>query len=227
MPFHLKAFRTVCLAMEIWLFTIFFQSCDQPVASRKQQTPDTVLTRIGGPCDGCALMYEGMPEQMDDVDTSAAWSEPGTKLLITGTVYHPDGHTPATGIIIYYYHTDHSGHYSRRTDRPGAQTGHGYIRGWLKTGARGTYAIYSSRPAPYPHDNIEAHIHMLVKEPTMNEYYVDGLVFDDDPFLTAEKCVRMENRGGSGILKVQSSADMQVAPHDIVLGLHIPDYPEN
>ena len=225
MPYKPKAFPRACLAVWICLMLSCLFACGRHVATEKQKVRDTLHKRVGGPCDGCGLMYEGMPDGMDAVDTSAAWAETGTKLLIKGRVYQRDGKTPASGIIVYYYHTDHSGHYSRRNDRPGAQTGHGYIRGWMKTDADGAYAIYTSRPAPYPHNNIEAHIHMLIKEPQLNEYYVDDLVFSDDPFLTADKRDRLENRGGSGILRVLSSGNLQVAQRDIVLGLHIPGYP--
>jgi len=37
----------------------------------------------------------------------------------------------------------------------------------------------------------------------------------------------MENRGGSGILRVLVSGDLQIAEHNIILGLNIPNYPES
>ena len=41
---------------------------------------------IGGGCDGCELMYIGMPEQINPTDTSAGWHiKDGHKLLITGS----------------------------------------------------------------------------------------------------------------------------------------------
>jgi protocatechuate 3,4-dioxygenase beta subunit len=43
--------------------------------------------------------------------------------------------------------------------------------------------------------------------------------------LTIAKRKKLENRGGSGILKVVNSDDLQIANHDIVLGLNIPNYP--
>ena len=72
-----------------------------------------------------------------------------------------------------------------------------------------------------------AHIHPAIKEPNIDkEYYIDEFVFDDDKLLTGEKRRAMENRGGSGILKVLVSGDLQIAEHNIVLGLNIPNYPE-
>lgn len=72
-----------------------------------------------------------------------------------------------------------------------------------------------------------AHIHPAIKEPNIdNEYYIDEFVFDDDKLLTSAKRRAMENRGGSGVLRILLKDDLQVAVHDIVLGLHIPNYPK-
>jgi protocatechuate 3,4-dioxygenase beta subunit len=40
--------------------------------------------RVGGACEGCELMYVGMPKEIKAVDTSAGWYEAGQKLWITG-----------------------------------------------------------------------------------------------------------------------------------------------
>jgi protocatechuate 3,4-dioxygenase, beta subunit len=82
------------------------------------------------------------------------------------------------------------------------------------------------RPAPYPNETIPAHIHLAVKEPELNEYYIDDLVFDDDKLLTADLRKNMEHRGGSGVLRLLELEQTQIAEHDIILGLNVPDYPE-
>ena len=42
------------------------------------------------------------------------------------------------------------------------------------------------------------HIHISIREPEIkNEYYIDELVFDDDPLLTTAKRAALENRGGT------------------------------
>lgn len=103
---------------------------------------------------------------------------------------------------------------------------HGHIRGWVKSDEKGRYSIYTIKPAPYPNENIPAHIHISIKEPSIgNEYYIDDLVFDDDPLLTGDNRKALENRGGSGILKVLISKDLQIAEHNIILGLNVPNYP--
>lgn len=180
---------------------------------------------VGGGCDGCEVMYVGMPARIISVDTSVSWREEGKKLLVTGTVYKPGGKIPAPGVVVYYYHTDNTGHYTKRNDKPENKTVHGHIRGWVKTDARGHYEIYTIRPAPYPDNKTPAHIHLVIKEPAINEYYIDELVFNDDPLLTGKKRSQLEQRGGSGILKVENVNNAEIAKHNIILGLNIPDYP--
>jgi len=210
----------------IFLLLLALPACSQPATSGNGKTAAAQNKTVGGSCEDCQLIYKGMPEHMDHIDTSAAWQEPGPKLLISGTIYKPDGRTPAPGIILYYYHTDQAGHYSKLGDKPENNTRHGHIRGWVKTDEKGAYAIFTNRPASYPNSRIEAHIHVLIKEPGLNEYYVDELVFDDDPMLTADTRRRMEGRGSSGILQVVRSGNLQRAEHNIVLGKNIPGYRE-
>ena len=201
-----------------------FQSCN----GQSNGTPQKKNSgRIGGFCDGCELMYVGMPAQIKPVDTSAGWHEKGQKLLVTGTVYQLDGKTPAPNVVIYYWQTDHNGYYSPRPNLDARAKKHGHIRGWVKTDARGKYSIYTVRPAPYPNEDMPAHIHLAVKEPQLDqEYYIDELVFDDDPLLTGKKRKLLENRGGSGVLRILLNGQLQVAEHAVVLGLHIPNYPQ-
>ena len=66
--------------------------------------------RIGGPCETCELMYLGIPPEIDSMDVSPGAGEPGDRLLLTGTIYAPDGVTPAAGGIVYYWQTDSRGY---------------------------------------------------------------------------------------------------------------------
>ncbi len=181
---------------------------------------------VGGGCDGCELMYIGLPKNVTSVDTSSGWNEKGQKLLITGTVFQLDGKTPKPNVIIYYWQTDHNGYYSPVEGMDEQAKRHGHIRGWVQSDANGKYAIYTIRPAPYPDNTMPAHIHTSIKEPSIDtEYYIDEFVFDDDKLLTKEKRRFAENRGGSGVLRVLVSGDLQIAEHNIILGLNIPNYP--
>ncbi|WP_026357355.1 hypothetical protein [Empedobacter brevis] len=210
----------------ILLLCLLFVSCNGQT-SEKGQKETTVL--VGGGCDGCELMYIGMPEEISSVSTSPGWNEKGQKLIVTGTVFQPDGKTPAPNVILYYWQTDAGGYYTPKPEMDERTKRHGYIRGWVKTGVNGKYTIKTIRPAPYPDEDSPAHIHLSVKEPGIaNEYYTDEIHFDDDKLLIPyKKKNKLENRGGSGIVRILLQDSLQIAEHDIVLGLNIPNYPKN
>jgi protocatechuate 3,4-dioxygenase, beta subunit len=206
-------------------------SCNGQTKDNNQITQQHTTAKskiIGGGCDGCEIMYIGMPASIKAVDTSAGWNEKGQKLVVTGTVYKLDGKTPAPNIIIYYWHTDNDGYYAPQKGMDEKAKKHGHIRGWVKTDEKGKYAIYTIRPAPYPNENLPAHIHFSIKEPDVeNAYYTDEINFDDDKLLIPHfKKYPQENRGGSGVVRVLLKGAVQIAEHDIVLGLNIPHYPQ-
>lgn len=204
------------------IFLLIFASCQA-----QNETKSKSVIPVGGGCDGCELMYLGMPDTIAAADTSVGWTGATQKLIVNGTVFETDGRTPAAEVIVYYWHTDEAGFYAKKENKPvGDAARHGARRGWTKTGSDGHYSIYTNRPAAYPNRDSPAHIHLAIKEPAItDEYYVDELVFDDDPLLTAAKRKALENRGGSGILRPEQQAGVQVARHDVILGLHIPHYP--
>jgi protocatechuate 3,4-dioxygenase, beta subunit len=213
------------------LFVFLFSSltgCDgQTKNNTSTQNQSGIKKLVGGGCDGCEIMFVGMPTNILSLDTSLGWTEKGQKLLVTGKVYKIDGKTPAPNVIIYYWQTDNNGYYSPIKGMDERAKRHGHIRSWVKTDENGSYSIYTIKPAPYPNDNIPAHIHTSIKEPNIeNEYYIDEFIFDDDTLLTSEKRKALENRGGTGILSVLISGDLQIAEHNIILGLNIPNYPE-
>ncbi|MES2747864.1 MAG: intradiol ring-cleavage dioxygenase [Bacteroidota bacterium] len=219
------------LQIVLLLFVIqFLTSCNQKAKSNSETKKTTVSNEtkpVGGGCDGCEIMYIDMPTNLSSVDTSLGWTERGQKLIVTGKVYQLNGTTPAPNVIIYYWQTDNNGLYSPTNSMNEKAKRHGRIRGWVKTDTNGKFTIYTIRPAPYPNDNLPAHIHLAIKEPDVDtEYYTDELVFDDDKLLTIEKRKAAENRGGSGILKISQSNGIQRAEHIIVLGRNIPNYPK-
>ncbi len=226
---------TILQIMNRLLFYVLITALLNLLTSCNGQTKDNLTTAkntgtkkpVGGGCDGCEMMFVGIPANIKSSDTSAGWAEKGQKLLVKGTVFKLDGKTPAPNVIIYYWHTDNNGYYSPAKGMNEKAKRHGHIRGWVKTDEEGKYSIYTIKPAPYPNEDMPAHIHTSIKEPEIdNEYYIDEFVFDDDKLLTDEKRKALENRGGSGILKVLISGDLQIAEHNIILGLHIPNYPE-
>jgi len=207
------------------VITNFLISCSGQTTPNTLHQPENKGV-VGGPFENGDFMYIGMPKNIKAVDTSAGWLQKGQKLLVTGTIYKLDGKTPASNVILYYYHTDINGVYADKRGLDRRVVKHGYIRGWVKSDANGKYAIYTVRPAPYPNTDFEAHIHPTIKEPEIDkEYYIDEFVFDDDTLLTGAKRKRLENRGGSGVLRLFAKDSIQVAEHNIILGLNIPNYP--
>jgi protocatechuate 3,4-dioxygenase beta subunit len=211
---------------------ITLQSCmNQKTADNQTQhavANATAFTRsIAEPCEDCELMFAGIPNRIAAIDTSDGWINEGQPLVIKGTIYKKDERTPASGIILYYYHTDKNGHYTPSNDTPQAARRHGYLRGWVQSDSSGHYAIYTNRPAQYPGERFEAHIHVVLKEPDMDKpYWIDPWIFEDDPLVTENMKSQLENRGGNGVLSPKLENGIQLATHDVILGLNIPGYPE-
>ncbi len=173
---------------------------------------------IGGPCQGCELVFVDMPTSLTSRGIIASVGDPGSALVINGRVHRADG-SPARGIIVYAYQTDASGAY------PKGSTQHGSLRGWAQTDADGRYQLETIRPAAYAGRDVPQHIHMHVIEPDKGTYYIDDITFDDDPLLTIEERDKEPCRGGCGISHPQQ--DEQGVWHvsrDIRLGENIPDY---
>ena len=142
---------------------------------------------------------------------------------IEGTVKDRSG-KPAPGVIVYAYHTDARGIYPREEHSSGGR--HGRLRGWAKTDGKGDYRFDTIRPAGYPDTDIPSHVHMHVIEVGRCTYYIDDLLFDDDPRLSAEERNRRTGRGGNGIaVPRKDAAGTWLVRRDIVLGQKVPGYP--
>ena len=207
----------------LFLFTaLLFSLIITSTSCRAQTKEGAARTIVGGGCDGCDIIYAGMPQQLNWETAIASSSEPGERMEISGVIYHADRRTPAANVILYVYHTDSRGLYSPTTDMSGPARRHGHLRGWMKTNERGEYRFTSIRPARYPNAHIPAHIHPIVKEVEKNEYYIDEFLFADDPELAH---ANIENRGGSGVIQLsKNTAGVWVGKRDIILGLNIPNY---
>ncbi|MBX2895238.1 MAG: intradiol ring-cleavage dioxygenase [Cyclobacteriaceae bacterium] len=180
--------------------------------------------QIGGPCEDCQMMFEGMPARIEAKTNLVADTEPGEPLVIRGVIYKPDGKTPAPGVILYVYQTDSKGLYSRGNNQTQAVR-HGHIRGWVKTNATGEYEFKTIRPASYPNSNSPQHIHPIVCEPDKGYYWIDEYQFEDDPFLTVHEKSKVVNRGGSGIISLtKNAAGVWHGRRDIILGLNVRNY---
>jgi len=199
--------------------TIALSGCAQAAIQKNTK-------HVGGNCEGCESIYESpVPfEKLTNTGNLPDYNEKGPKLEISGIVYQRDGKTPAKDVVLYVYHTDQTGHYTPAPDAKGWAKRHGRVRGWVKTDKSGYYHFYTLKPAPYPGTNIPAHIHITLKEPDKNEYYIDEYLFEGDPFLTTAERNRQEKRGGSGIISLEQKNGMLHGKRDIVLGMNIPGY---
>jgi protocatechuate 3,4-dioxygenase beta subunit len=194
------------------------------ISSCQSQNTNSTTKIVGGSCEGCEAIFEYGDIFLTSVDTLPNFEEAALKIKITGKVLEKDGKTPAEGVILYIYQTNREGLYISNKNAKGWERRHGSLRGWIKTGKDGIYTFYTFRPAAYPNGLEPEHIHITVKEPNKNEYYIDEFSFDDDPLLTASKRKSMHNRGGSGIVLPIVEKDIRIANRNIILGLNIPDY---
>jgi protocatechuate 3,4-dioxygenase beta subunit len=184
--------------------------------ARSQDVKDARL--VGGPCEGCEAVFEYGGRVLSPVDTLPDFGDPGPRLKITGTIYQRDGKTPASGVILYVYHTDQSGVYATRGDETGWGRRHGYIRGWVRTDSSGKYAFYTLKPGTYPSRSAAAHIHPIILEPDGRYYWLESYLFEGDSLLTErELSPRGHRGGGSVVLSLEKEGDLLVGERDIVL----------
>ncbi|MEY8849012.1 intradiol ring-cleavage dioxygenase [Psychroserpens sp. XS_ASV72] len=204
---------------------VMMHSCIQSQDPKKNTSKTEPNTKIvGGPCEGCDAATDYGDKVLNWTDTIKGFDTSNNKIKINGTVFRNDGQTPAEGIIVYVYHTDHTGRYPTKSTSTGLERRHGYMRTWLRTDADGRYEFYTSRPASYPNSTVPQHIHVTIKEPGLNSYYIEDFFFADDPNLTSDIKKRSKPRGGSGVIQLKGDGTIKTATRDIILGLHIPDY---
>lgn len=172
-------------------------------------------------CEGCTEAIARQPAELSWSKTLTGEDEPGEALIVKGTVYMPDGITPAPGVVIYAHQTDDQGLY---TGGPNDLRGRGNglrLEGWVKTDSKGRYHFDTIKPAPYPSMTMPAHIHLYIGEPGQRAYYVDDLVFAGEFKVDQAYISAQELRGGSGIVQLQPGpGGVLLAQRDIVLERH-------
>jgi protocatechuate 3,4-dioxygenase, beta subunit len=130
--------------------------------------------------------------------------EPGEPLIVSGTIYAPDGRTPLPGIDLYVYQTDAKGVYTTS----GGDNRNTRIHGRMRSNAEGRYEFRTIRPASYPGTRIQAHIHAYVSGPGYPEYWIDEYHFDNDPFVSDDERSKSAGQGSfSPILKLTRGSD--------------------
>ncbi len=147
---------------------------------------------------GPGLLFLYVAGGADEPASSAVLTppgEPGEPLQVTGTVYGPDGETPAAGVDLYVFHTDNEGLYSETNDNTNPR-----LKATVRTAANGRYQLRTIKPAPYPGGGIPAHIHYRISGGDFPEQGVE-LNFEGDPELSARVIERSARRGKFGFVR--------------------------
>jgi protocatechuate 3,4-dioxygenase, beta subunit len=131
--------------------------------------------------------------------------EPGERLLFSGTVYEPDGKTPAPGVDLLIYHTDVQGLYRHEGTHGGDNPDTSRLWARLRTDARGRYELRTITPGPYPNQRIPAHIHLEAEKEGYRKLVLE-VVFEGDPYVTAayrrdDVGIRPLEKGPDGTLR--------------------------
>lgn len=183
------------------------------------------LPIVGLPCEDCEVALAGLPDEPPSVARLTAPDELGEPLQLSGIVRDAGGRARA-GVIVYAHQTDHRGVYPEEgVIGPAEVRRHGRLRGWVQTDAEGRYRFETIRPAGYPDSGLPQHIHLNVIEPGCATYYIDDVMFEDDPRLTPTLRRKLDRgRGGHGIVTPVRIGGVWHAQRDIVLGARIPGY---
>jgi protocatechuate 3,4-dioxygenase beta subunit len=181
-------------------------ACSAQKASRAQTIVDHSRERLpytngfgSMPCSKCIA-----PTTMSPRITIANEDEPGERLVMSGTIFQPNGKTPADGVVLYVYHTDATGYYSKDDDPYNPR-----LRGWMKTGPDGKYEFRTIKPAPYPRRDTPAHIHAQIYSDKISEYGIDEYWFEGDPLINDnQKKKLLTGRGGfNSIVKLTGDSN--------------------
>lgn len=158
-----------------------------------------------------SLVACNRPAAADKVSDPPTWNakivsdnEPGEPLIVSGTIYSPDGKQPLEGITLFVYQTDATGVYTTS----GGDNRATRIHGVMRTDAQGKYEFRTIKPGSYPNSRNPAHIHAYVSGPGYPEYWIDEYHFSDDPFISDEDKRRASGQGTfSPILSPKRGAD--------------------
>ncbi|MBA3513120.1 MAG: intradiol ring-cleavage dioxygenase [Pyrinomonadaceae bacterium] len=158
-------------------------------------------------CKQARSLAETGPEQLPNVPwktTIVAEGEPGEPLIVSGTIYAPDGRTPLEGINLFVYQTDATGVYSTS----GGDNRSTRIHGLVRSNKQGRYEFQTIKPGSYPDSRNAAHIHAYVSGSGYPEYWIDEYLFEGDPFITSADRQKFGGKGPfSSILTLQQGSD--------------------
>lgn len=207
----------------ILCFCVLMLSCGQTAIDKNKDLQSKNALSKKDTCEGpdaninCSFI--NIPDSITPVMNIAPKEEPGERLIITGKVYRQNGSTPFEGVLIYAYHTDNDGLYSKKGNETGAQKFHGHLHGWCKTDSNGHYEIHSIRPSRYPGNTAPAHIHSAIKiTETSEPVYINDFVFSDDALVNENYLKRLNPFSGSGVIELRKNSEgLWIGERDIVL----------
>ncbi len=126
------------------------------------------------------------PATLEPKGRIAPTGEPGTPLVISGTVVGKDRKTPVAGVVVYAYHTDAQGYYT--ADHKWGEEGESRprLKGWVRTDASGHFEFATTRPAHYANrDDVPAHVHVHAWGAGYPRQWF-MIEFQDDPLLSRQ-----------------------------------------
>ena len=124
-------------------------------------------------------------------------------------------------MVVYAHQTNAEGLYAGGSAESEWSRRHGRLRGWVRTGEDGRYEFSTVKPGRYPDRSDPAHIHLTVLEPGRRPYWIDDVVFAGEPGVAGAYTAEREDRGGSGIVRLQRKSEGGwLAERNIVLEPH-------
>jgi protocatechuate 3,4-dioxygenase beta subunit len=108
-------------------------------------------------------------------------AEPGSRLIVTGTVVSEGGKS-VPGASMYVYQTDREGYYGVK---PQSDSNNPRLKVMLRTDAQGRFEFTTIKPGSYPQGRNPAHIHFEVTADGFAPRFVE-IVFEGDPFVDDE-----------------------------------------
>ena len=194
------------------VFVFFLASCDHKSDEGTQLAIAPSQNKCESPDAGAACCFENMPDALTPVMKIAGDKEPGTRIVISGTIFQPGGKLPFHNVVLYAYHTDVKGIYPKAGNEKGAQKFHGRLHGWCKTGKDGRYEIQTIRPASYPNSDNPQHIHAAVMIPgTHRAIFIGDFMFADDPLL------REKNKSPGTVMQMNRDGASLIGQRDIII----------
>lgn len=194
----------------IMIIAIFsFVACGKSTTKNLSSQDKTVNTKdtCESPDADINCCFVNMPDNLTSVMNIADNSEKGERIIIKGKLLKEDETTPYSDVIIYAYHTDANGYYSKKGNETGFQKWHGHLHGWCKTDAEGRYEIHSIKPARYPVNEFPAHIHWAIKKPNGDSQYLNDFVFSDDSLVTDKYLSELNLPGDNGVITLKENGE--------------------